>query len=349
MILRESGPRSHWRRLLVFEPRITVRGTNENRRGTDWRSVLPSIGIRTLAAYTLRNRAYHDSLTRPKSSHRLASRVTLSALSFPLWRWCTLSLCCSCARPRSSFSVPLTANDGDNDGEDGVRARKNDRLIVYTRRERSSGDRREKRNRWRYRCVEEEREYGSSVPMQMRLDEIVWVRCTFGGPAVVRWKKREGRVGGRRGTVGGEGGTGWGRGEYKTRLLRGGARLLKARSLVRVALCTPSSMSLLVSISFYSRCGSFSSRSLSLSFSSSFVSSLSFCLFVIPSRYIPSPSLTLLRYRASPPLSNLTRVRAETRKRGATWQKRFETWKGSWLHASASLLPYDYVTANRKV
>lgn len=24
-----------------------------------------------------------------------------------------------------------------------------------------------------YRCVEEEREYGSSVPMQMRLDEIV--------------------------------------------------------------------------------------------------------------------------------------------------------------------------------
>lgn len=31
--------------------------------------------------------------------------------------------------------------------------------------------------------------------------------------AVVRWKKREGRVGGRRGTVGGEGRTGWGRGE----------------------------------------------------------------------------------------------------------------------------------------
>lgn len=111
MILRESGPRSHWRRLLVFEPRITVRGTNENRRGTDWRSVLPSIGIRTLAAYTLRNRAYHDSLTRPKSSHRLASRVTLSALSFPLWRWCTLSLSFSLLLLRaSSFFVFRSAH-----------------------------------------------------------------------------------------------------------------------------------------------------------------------------------------------------------------------------------------------
>lgn len=89
-------------------------------------------------------------------------------------------------------------------------------------------------------------------------------QCEFGvlsgdRVAVVRWKKREGRVGGRRGIVGGEGRTGQGRGEYKTRLLRGGARLLKARSLVRVALCTPSSMSLLISISFYSRRGSFSS------------------------------------------------------------------------------------------
>lgn len=52
MILRESGPRSHWRRPLVFEPRITVRGTNGNRRGTDRRRVVRSTGIWTLAAYT---------------------------------------------------------------------------------------------------------------------------------------------------------------------------------------------------------------------------------------------------------------------------------------------------------
>lgn len=127
-------------------------------------------------------------------------------------------------------------------------------------------------------------------------------QCEFGvlsgdRVAVVRWKKREGRVGGRRGTVGGEGRTGWERGEYKTRLLRGGARLLKARSLVRVALCTPSSVSLLVSIFFlFSACLLLFPVALCLCpfrlLSSS--SSLSFCLFVI--RYIPSPSLTLLRY-----------------------------------------------------
>lgn len=77
--------------------------------------------------------------------------------------------------------------------------------------------------------------------------------------------------------------------------------------------------------------------SLSLSFSSTFVFFFLVILSLCHSFTIYSIPFSNAS-KVSPPLSNLTRVRAETRKRGATWQKRFEAWKGSRLHASASLL-----------
>ena len=184
-----------------------------------------------------------------------------------------------------------------------------------------------------------EREYGSSVPMQMRLDEIVWVRCTFGGPGGGRheWKKREGRVGGRRGT---EGETSRSRGS-KIRLFRRGVgrdclRLVELQFAWYLFLSLSLSLSFLVSISF----------SIYL-FLSSACSWLILTAFPLPSfcrclsrlkgfvsfpvivslsfLYDPIyPPLTLLRYHTSPPLSNLTRARDETRKRGATRQERRE-------------------------
>lgn len=144
MILRESGPRSHWRRPLVFEPRITVRGTNGNRRGTDRRRVVRSTGIWTLAAYT------HWGIESYPAEIESPTCIALNTLCPPSFSLFHDRVSLSLSLLRASLLVLLTANDRGDEDIWCTRAKEwsVDRRL-YTRRERSSGDRREKRNRWR--------------------------------------------------------------------------------------------------------------------------------------------------------------------------------------------------------